>query len=150
MKTGTVRRMLTALDEVGRPELPEFVEQEMRGEARVGYSTTEDIRFKDLALAEVSRELGWDMRNAFTGREIFLEYYTIVRRLRFERFLARFREQLIEKLNSYLLQIGEVVGERGQLALTGMPTEADVDAAMDSLERGDQDFKDLLAPFSLR
>jgi hypothetical protein len=144
----TIRRTLIALAEVGRPELPDFVEREMLGEASVGYSSTEEIRFKDLAMAEVSRDIGWDMRNMFTGRDTFLEYYTIVRRLRFERFLANFREHLISQLNTYLISIGEAVGETGQLVVSGLPTEADIAAAEISLQRGDRDFKEILEPFS--
>jgi len=150
IKASVIRRTLVALAEVGRPELPGFVEKEMLGEESVGYSSTEEIRFKDLALAEVSRDLGWDMRTMFTGQETFLEYYTIVRRLRFERFLARFRSNLVDGLNTYLASIGEAIGESGQLVLRGLPTEADIDTAEASLKRGDQDFKDLLEPFSVR
>jgi hypothetical protein len=149
IQAAALRRMLIALAEVGRPMLPDFVEREMRGEETVGYSSTEDIRFRDLALAELTRDLGWDMRAMFSGRETFLEYYTTVRRLRFERFLARFRNGVIGQLNAYLVDIGKAVGETGQLVLRGLPTEADVDAAEVSLQRGDKDFKDLLAPFSI-
>jgi hypothetical protein len=49
-------------------------------------------------------------------------------------------ESLLEQLNSYLEVIGEALGENGQLLITGMPTEADVDAAEDHLKRGDSDF----------
>jgi hypothetical protein len=150
IKASTIQRMLLALAEVGRAQLPDFVEKQMLGEENVGYSPTEEIRFKDLALAEVSRDLGWDMRAAFTGNETFLEYYTIVRRFRFERFLARFRQRIIDQLNTYLSGIGAIVGESGQLVVRGLPTEADIDAAEISLRSGDRDFKDILEPFSVR
>ncbi len=149
LEPARIVRMLEALAEVSRPDLPEFVQQEMQGEASVSYSATEGIRFQDLAVAEVSREIGWDARSGLTGKETFLEYYVVVRRLRFERFLARFRQSLLEQLNSYLSVIGEALGENGQLVITGMPTEADVDAAEDHLKRGDSDFGELLAPFSI-
>jgi hypothetical protein len=150
MQAKALHRMLLSLAEVGRPTLPEFAQKQMRGEENVGYSSTDEIRFKQLGLAEASREIGWDMRSMFSGDDYFLEYYAHVRRLRFERFLIRFRDRLIEQLNSHLVGIGEVAGERGHLTLRGLPTEAEVDAAEASLAQGDQSFKDLLEPFSMR
>jgi hypothetical protein len=143
-----IHRMLLALAEVGRLQPPEFVERQMLGEEDIGYSATDEILTKDLALAEVSRHIGWDMRAMFSGRDTFLEYHTTVRRLRFERFLANFRTTLVEQLNRYLVQIGKVVGEDGQLVLKGLPGEDDVAAAEESLQLGEKDFKDLLEPFS--
>lgn len=145
-----LHRTLMSLAEVGRPRLPDFVQRQISGEDNIGYSSTDEIRFTKLGLAEASRDIGWDMRAAFSGDDNFLEYYVHVRRLRFERFLIRFRERLIGQLNSYLVGIGEVVGETGQLRLRGLPTEADVEAAEASLAQGNQSFKDLLEPFSMR
>jgi len=150
MKAQALHRILMSLAEVGRPVLPEFVEKQMLGEENVGYSSTDDIRFQQLGLAEACRDIGWDMRSMFSRDDHFLEYHALVRRLRFQRFLIRFRDRLIDRLNSYLVGIGEVIGETGQLTLVGLQTEADVDIAEASLERGDRDFKDLLEPFSLR
>jgi hypothetical protein len=144
----SIHRTLLALAEIGRPQLPDFVEKQMLGEEDVGYSFTEEILTKDLALAELTRDLGWDMRAMFAGRDTFVEYYTTVRRLRFERFLANFRSTLVDQLNRRLIDVGKVVGESGQLVLTGLPDEDDIAAAEESLRRGDKDFKDLLAPFS--
>lgn len=90
------------------------------------------------------------MRSMFSGDDYFLEYYVHVRLLRFERVLIRFRDRLIEQLNSYLVGVGEVIGETGQLTVRGLPTKTDVDAAEASLAQGGQSFKDLLEPFSLR
>jgi hypothetical protein len=150
MKTHALHRILMSLAEVGRPVLPDFVEKQMLGEENVGYSSTHDIRFQQLGLAEACRDIGWDMPSMFSKDDYFLEYHALVRRLRFQRFLISFRDRLIDQLNSYLVGVGEAIGETGQLTLTGLPTEADVDAAEASLERGDRDFKDLLEPFSLR
>lgn len=150
LQAPTLHRMLMSLAEVGRPVLPDFVEKQMLGEENVGYSSADDIRFTNLGLAEASRAVGWDMRSMLTSDDSFLEYYVIVRRLRFERFLIQFRDRLIDQLNSYLRAIGKVVGETGQLTLTGLPTEADVDTAEAALGRGDRDFKDILEPFSDR
>jgi hypothetical protein len=144
----TIHRTLLTLAEVGRPQLPEFVEKQMLGEEDIGYSATDEILTKDLAIAEVSRHLGWDMRAMFAGKDTFLEYYTTVRRLRFERFLAQFRVTLVEQLNRHLVQVGEVIGEDGQLTLQGLPDEDAVAAAEESLRLGEKGFKDLLEPFS--
>lgn len=144
----TIYRTLLALAEVGRPQLPDFVERQMLGEEDVGYSATDEILTKDLALAEVSRHIGWDMRAMFSGRDTFLEYYTTVRRLRFERFLVNFRTTLVEQLNRHLLEIGKVVGADGHLVLQGLPREEDIAAAEEALRHGKKDFKDLLEPFS--
>jgi hypothetical protein len=143
-----IRRTLRALAEVGRPQLPEFVERQMLGEEDVGYSAKDEILTKDLAIAEVSRDLGWDMRAMFAGKDTFLEYYTTVRRLRFERLLADFRSTLVEQLNRHLIQIGKVVGEDGQLTLKGLPGKDTVAAAEESLRLGKKNFNDLLEPFS--
>jgi hypothetical protein len=145
-----LHRMLMSLAEVGRPVLPDFVQKQILGEENIGYSSTDEILFTNLGLAEASRDVGWDMRSMFSKDDYFLEYYAIVRRLRFERFLIQFRDRLIDQLNSYLVGIGEIVGETGRLTVTGLPTDADVNAAEASLEHGDKDFKDLLEPFSIR
>jgi hypothetical protein len=146
----TLRRMLTSLAEVGRPVLPDFVEKQMLGEENIGYSPMDEIRFKQLALAEASREIGWDMRSMFSGDDYFLEYYAIVRRLRFERFLIRFRDRVIDQLNEYLGRVEDVIGAAVRLKLTGLPTGADVDAAEASLAAGPPSFRELLEPFAIR
>lgn len=150
IKAQALHRILMSLAEVGRPVLPDFVEKQMLGEENVGYSSADDIRFQQLGLAEACREIGWDMRSMFSRDDYFLEYHALVRKLRFQRFLIRFRDRLIDKLNSYLVSIGEVVGEVGQLRVSGLPTEADVDVAEGSLLRGDRDFKAIFEPFSLK
>ena len=102
-----------------------------------------------LEIGAVDRDVETGVHLDETGHvETFLEYYTIVRRLRFERFLAH-RRDLLERLNSYPRVVGEILWESGQLVIAGLPTEADVDAAEESLKRGDSEFRDLLAPFSL-
>jgi hypothetical protein len=145
-----LHKMLMSLAEVGRPTLPDFVQKQITGEENVGYSSTDEIRFRQLGLAEASRDIGWDMRSMLAGDDYFLEYYAIVRRLRFERFLIRFRDRIIDQLNAQLVGIGEVLNESGRLVLKGLPTEADVDAAEASLAKGDQSLKGLLYPFSIR
>jgi len=143
----TLRRLLEALATINRPELLDFAEAQMRGEADVGYSTTEAFRTQELATAGLTKDIGWDMRSSLTGKETFLEYYVIVRRLRFERFLLRFRDGLIDQLNQHVLAIGQTIGHPAELVVSGLPTESMMDAAVRSLEAGDKDFKDILAPF---
>lgn len=147
IKARKLRRMLEALATVNRPELLGFVEAQMRGEANFGYSATEAFRTQELASAEMTKEIGWDMRAAIAGRETFLEYYVIIRRLRFERFLMQFRNGLIDQLNNYVRSLGEAVGHPAELVVSGLPTESDVDAALASLETGDKDLNDILTPF---
>lgn len=145
--TKKLKRMVDALAQVSRLDLPEFVGQELRGETKVGWSASEDVHFKTLAVAEVCREIGWDARGMF--REEFLEYYEIIRRLRFETFLALLRRSLLGSLNSALVSIGTVLGETGKLVVTGLPTEDDVLSARRRLERGQSDLKAVIEPFSL-
>ena len=147
LKPRKLRRLLEALAAVNRPELLDFVEAQMRGEDNVGYSTSEAFRTQELATAELTKDIGWDMRAAFTGRETFLEYYVIVRRLRFERFLLKLRQGLIDQLNRHVRALGEAIGHPAELVVSGLPTESTIDTATRSLEAGDGDFRDILAPF---
>jgi hypothetical protein len=79
------------------------------------YDAEEHIRAEKLALAAATRTIGWT--GGETLSEIFLEYYTLHRRLVFERFVISLREAILETLNEMLDRVGPRFGARSRLQI---------------------------------
>lgn len=95
------------------------------------------------ALAEATRPLGWNARGMF-GKEQ-TDYHVISRHLRFERFKISLRSEILSTLNAGLRRAGERIGFKAEVAISGVPTEADIDEAEHSLAEGSESYKKIMA-----
>jgi hypothetical protein len=111
------------------------------------YDAREHIRAEKLALAAATRTIGWT--GGETLSEIFLEYYTLHRRLIFERFVISLREAILQTLNEVLGRVGPRFGKSARLQISGLPTLDDVAKAVDELAAGERTFNSVLDDFTL-
>jgi len=98
-----------------------------------GYDFTSFINQRDRALAAVTREIGWSGRGSIG--KFMTEYYYIARDLRFRRFLLSLRETILEKLNAILKVQLPRFNAQGQIAISGLLTNAEIEAFEQSLEQ---------------
>jgi hypothetical protein len=125
---------------------PDFFMKEMASGKRVtAYNVTTHNHLKNVALARITKDIGWDGRWSFDKDA--LEYYLIYRRIRFEKFLIELRDSIIKTLNATLELVGKQLGFTNRILINGLPTIDDVKAAFDHLSKGDIPFKDVLEPF---
>lgn len=125
--------------------IPDFALREMESGVRSGYEFSNLQKWRNIAIAAAGKEIGWNARGLFQGAA--LEYYSLVRALRFERFKVEFREALLATLNRGASRAGQKLDFRGQLMIEGLPSLADVSAAERELAEGRKAFKDIFAPF---
>jgi len=79
--------------------IPDFALREMGSGARSGYDFSNLQTWRNIALATAGKGLGWNARGSFQGAA--LEYYSLIRALRFERFKIEFRDALLETLKPW-------------------------------------------------
>ncbi len=118
-----------------------------RGHANSFYDAKDHIRAEKLALAAATRTIGWTGGETLT--EIFLEYYTLHRRLIFEQFVISLRETILDTLNKALRQIAPRFGANATLKISGLPTPDDVKRAIKELAAGERTFNSVLDDFTL-
>jgi hypothetical protein len=97
-----------------------------------GYDFASFIRQRERALAAVTRELGWNGRGSI-GKHM-TEYYYAARDLRFRRFLLSLREAILAKLNSVLKVQLRRFSAQGQIAISGLLTNAEIETLETILE----------------
>ena len=111
------------------------------------YDAKEHIRAEKLALSAATRTIGWTGGETLTG--IFLEYYTLHRRLVFERFVINLREAILQTLNEMLDRVGPRFEVKSRLQISGLPTLEDVAKAMKEFAAGERTFNSVLDDFTL-
>ena len=95
-----------------------------------------------LALAEAVNPIGWTVRGSFNNKVI--NYYWLRQELRFKLFALEVREALVEQLNAVLARVGPVLGWSGKLTVSGLPTRADLEKAMELLASGSTSFTKIM------
>ena len=144
--TARLPRVLDELALLSGSLLPPFHSEIISGESRIPFDIQTHIRSRSLAVAEATKEIGWDARGM--GSEFFLEYYRLQRRLTFKRFLILMREGILHTLNVVLERAGEVLGFKASLTIEGLTTLDDVETAEAQLARGDRPFREIMARFA--
>jgi hypothetical protein len=146
-----VRDQLTNVFErlhfLGDSLFPDFILEDLQdGTRKVPFDSDLYSKTKMLALAEATREVGW------TGRGIFgpagqhtLENYGWRRELVFARFNTELRERIVGTINDALKRAGVVSGINAKVQLSGFPTLAELDAAIDHLQAGSQPLSEIHA-----
>jgi hypothetical protein len=138
-----IQHLRENLSQLGGFEFAGLVMEAQRG--KVPYEFKTHQRSMNLALAEACRDIGWTARGAFNGE--VLSYYWIQKLLVFEKFQIALRESILEALNDGLSRIGRKIGFQATLTISGLPTNQEVDEAMQNLRSGSTAFTDIMDPF---
>jgi hypothetical protein len=109
------------------------------------YDIKDHIRAETLAFAAATRPIGWNGGQTLT--DVFLEYYTLHRRLIFQRFVISLREAILNTLNEALHRIGPRFGTDAKLVISGLPMLQDVETAMRELAAGERGFNSVIEDF---
>lgn len=139
--------MMKSLASVSNRFLPDFALRQMTEVNSVPYNSKQHIKSEKLALAEVTRTVGWTARNLLS--DVMLDPYYLIRQLRFEGFLIAFREEILRILNEGISHIGKMMGVSAKIVIEGLPTQLDIENALQHLNAGDQSLKEVMAPFRL-
>lgn len=121
---------------VGSEAIPAFMMPGVPAEqSRVPYDFQSFRRTEACAVASATRRVGWSARGTFGDYET--EYYSLARRLRFERALVPLRGLLFASANRMLARAGQELKFRASVSPRGLVTPAELDELSVALERGD-------------
>jgi len=125
---------------------PDFFMKELAaGFRKTPYDVTTHYHLRNVALAKITKDFGWDARNSFEKEAS--EYYLIYRYLKFEKFRMELRNIILDTLNAGLELVGKQLGFNTKILVNGLPTLDDVQTAYNHLLQGDIPFGEILEPF---
>ncbi len=122
-----------------------FMKELVAGFRKTPYDVTTHHHLRNVALAKITKDFGWDARNSFEKEA--LEYYLIYRYLKFERFRIELRNSILDTLNAGLELVGKQLGFNTKILINGLPTLDDVQTTYNHLTKGDIPFGEILEPF---
>jgi hypothetical protein len=115
------------------------------GVRKTPYDVTAHYHLRNVALAKITKDFGWNARNSFEKEAS--EYYLIYRYLKFEKFRIELRNMILDTLNAGLELAGKQLSFNNKILVNGLPTLDDVQSAYDHLAKGDIPFAEVLEPF---
>ena len=125
---------------------PDFFMKELAaGFRKTPYDVTTHYHLRNVALAKITKDFGWDARNSFEKEAS--EYYLIYRYLKFKKFRMELRNIILDTLNAGLELVGKQLGFNTKILVNGLPTLDDVQTAYNHLLQGDIPFGEILEPF---
>ena len=125
---------------------PDFFMKELAtGFRKTPYDVAKHYHLRNVALAKITKDFGWDARNSFEKEA--LEYYLLYRYLKFEKFEIELRDTILNTLNAGLELIGKQLGFDTKILVNGLPTLDTVQTSYSHLQRGDVTFREVLEPF---
>ncbi len=125
---------------------PDFFMKELAaGFRKTPYDVTKHYHLRNVALAKIMKDFGWDARNSFEKEAS--EYYLIYRYLKFEKFRIELRNSILDMLNDGIERAGRELGFNVKILVSGLPTLDDVQNAYNHLQQGDIPFGEVLEPF---
>lgn len=125
---------------------PDFFMKELAaGFRKTPYNVTTHYHLRNVALAKITKDFGWNARNSFEKEAS--EYYLIYRYLKFEKFRIELRNSILDTLNAGLELVGKQLGFNTKISVNGLPTLDDVQTAYNHLTKGDIPFGEILEPF---
>jgi hypothetical protein len=139
-------RLVAGLVSLGEKLFPDFAmpaEQERRP---IPFDSTDYIRTLNMAIAQVVGTIGWDAGGMW--REHTLEYFDLVRHLRFESFKVRLRDQMLSTVNRGISVAGKRLGFSTTLEIRGAPTVEEVALAGRRLESAECTFEEIFSSFN--
>lgn len=139
-------RMMTDLDDLGRDLYPEFgIPVPGSSAPDIGFEFQVWNRCHQIALAQATRECGWNARTSFAAN--ISEFYFVHRFLEFERFKLELRTSLLSQLNEILQIVGRRIGFSGQIIIRGLPDAEQIAKSQKDLEAGTASFADVMKPY---
>jgi len=99
-----------------------------------------------VAVANVTKDIGWNFRIEFTTEEFFLDHYYYHRFLLFQKFLTIFRESIIEEFNHALNIICKEVGFSNKIIIEGITLDV-VDNIINEYEEGKIEYNKITSIF---
>ena len=125
---------------------PDFFMKELAaGFRKTPYDVTKHYHLRNVALAEITKDFGWDARNSFEKEAS--EYYLIYRYLKFEKFRIELRNSILDTLNAGLELVGKQLGFNTKILVNGLPTLDNVQTTYNHLLQGDIPFAEVLESF---
>ncbi len=138
-------RIIESLSDLSDLLLPDFAMPDPRNSRNIPFDSSYHYLMREQALAKAAKGIGWNARYSYS--ENVLEFYTLYRFLKFEKFKIEFRDHLFEQLNSILAKVGKEIGFSCQLEVEGLPTLKDVQQAEKDLAGGSKQFKEIMNMF---
>jgi hypothetical protein len=138
-----IRRTRNVLSRLSELDLSSFVLTATR--RKIPFQFPVHRAAMELALAENLKNTGWMARGLF--QEGKLSYYSVYMHLTFERFKLKLRTAFIEQLNAGITRIAKTMNCSGNLEITGLPTEEEINTAFAKLESGQEAFTQIMEPF---
>jgi hypothetical protein len=141
----SVERTLQTLVVLSKKIMPKFAMNFAEAASKFYYDSSNQLYVQRLALAHAGKAIGWNARGLAV--DDMLEFYSLKRLLRFERFKIVVRNSIIDTLNEGLKRAGRRMGFEAQIRLHGLPELSDVERAKSELESGSKSFGEVLKPF---
>jgi len=112
----------------------------------IPYDFNAHHRTMKLALADVVRAIGWNVRGTFN--DSVLSYYWIERDIRFHRFKIEMRQAILSALNGAIRRVGKKLGFEVEITVSGLPTVQDTVEASTKLRSGEKAFTEVMDVFT--
>lgn len=110
---------------------------------RAGYRFEDHVAVRDAIVARSTARVGWSGRGHFDNS--ITTHYLFRRFVRFRRFIARLRKEILTYLNGVLGSANSYLGGDPTLVATNVPTDQAFDDADQALITGEKTFQDILS-----
>lgn len=137
------KRILNHLKELSTTSLPPnfAINEILQTSTKNMYSSDYFHRVNDLILARITKEIGWFARSLLDKRA--MQFYSVLRFLRFHKFKAKLRQTIISAINDALTQAGKELGFSAEIEISGVLTVDDIEELIDALMHGKMEFSDI-------
>lgn len=141
-----LKRVLKALTKIGDLRFQELESSRNASpEETEGFDGRLNRHTEELALAEATKLIGWDVRGLIY-HDVF-DYYVLHRYMRFQLFLAKLREHFLKLLNAGLDPIRQQTEHSGVLIIEGLASSFDIEKAIKELAEGSMSFERVMKEF---
>jgi hypothetical protein len=139
----TQKLVLKNLAWLSKETIPKFAMDDMaKQQQQPGYDFMTYRRNRDVYLGKITKHIGWPVRSLLNDQAS--EFYQLHRYLKFEKTKAILREDILSKLNDVLKIIGEKIGFKAEIKITGLPSPTDFDAYIERLSTGELKFAEIV------
>ena len=141
-----IKRTLKQVSFIGKHIASDFVGASLRGETLVRYDFDELNYSQKMAMAEATKDVGWNARNYFSDE--VLEFYELDRYAVQAIFVANIRQLIFSTLNFEIARVASTVGVMGKIIIEGLPTLSDYQEIRKELHEGKKEFNTIFKMLS--